>query len=222
MRSALPSRLEPAAEMSRHRHVAAYATLVLSGGYEEAGDAGRFRVSEGDVLIHSPFSAHRDAISRTGAIVLDLPLPFDGRDWASRGRIADPDALVRSAAWNASEAATELLLQIEPHTSAETDLPDILARDLVSDPQLAIGAWAEQQNVSRETVWRHFTSAYGADIATFRGEARARNAWRLIVRSPAPLAEIAATTGFSDQPHMSRAIKALTGRPPGAWRQISA
>src|SRR5262245_35105344 len=87
MTSALPSRLEPASEMTRHRHVAAYATLVLSGGYEEAGDAGRFRVSEGDILIHAPFSAHRDAIFRTGAVVLDLPLPFDGRDWPSRGRV---------------------------------------------------------------------------------------------------------------------------------------
>ena len=208
--------------MTRHRHVAAYATLVLSGGYEEAGDAGRFRVSEGDVLIHSPFSAHRDAISRTGAVVLDLPLPFDGRDWPSRGRITDPDVLVRSAGHDASEAAAELLEQFDPNASAEADLPDLLARDLLSDPQLAIGAWAELQNVSRETAWRHFTSAYGVDIAAFRGEARARNAWRMIVSSPTPLADIAAATGFSDQPHMSRAIKALTGRPPGAWRKPSA
>lgn len=205
--------------MSRHRHVAAYATLVLSGGYEEAGDAGRFRVSEGDVLIHSPFSAHRDAISRAGAVVLDLPLPFDGSGRPSRGRIADPDALVRCAHRDASEAAVELLEQLKPGASAEAELPDLLARDLLHDPQLAIGAWAEQQNVSRETAWRHFTSAYGVGIATFRGEARARNAWRMIVGSPAPLADIAAATGFSDQPHMSRAIKALTGRSPGAWRK---
>lgn len=205
--------------MTRHRHVATYATLVLSGGYEEAGDAGRFRVSEGDVLIHSPFSAHRDAIFRAGAVVLDLPLPFDGRDWPSRGRIADPDALVRSAGRDASEAAAELIDQLQPDASAEADLPDLLARDLLNDPQLAIGAWAEQQNVSRETAWRHFTSAYGVDIAAFRSEARARNAWRMIVGSPAPLADIAAMTGFSDQPHMSRAVKALTGRSPGAWRK---
>ena len=205
--------------MSRHRHVAAYATLVLSGGYEEAGDAGRFRVSEGDVLIHAPFSAHRDAISRAGAVVLDLPLPFDGRDWPARGRFREPDALVRSAQYNAPEAAAELIDQLQPDASSEADLPDLLARDLLADPQLAIGAWAEQRHVSRETAWRHFTSAYGVDIAAFRGEARARNAWRMIVGSCAPLADIAAATGFSDQPHMSRAVKALTGRPPGAWRQ---
>lgn len=205
--------------MTRHRHVGAYATLVLSGGYEEAGDSGRFRVSEGDVLVHAPFSAHRDAISRTGAVVLDLPLPFDGRDWHSRGRLRDPDALVRSAQRDASEATAELLDQLQPDAAAETDLPDLLARDLAADPQLAIGAWAERRHVSRETAWRHFTSAYGVDIAAFRGEARARNAWRMIVSSRLPLADIAATTGFSDQPHMSRAIKALTGRPPGAWRR---
>jgi hypothetical protein len=38
--------------MPRHRHLQRYAAIVLSGGYVEAGDAGRMRVRAGDVLVH--------------------------------------------------------------------------------------------------------------------------------------------------------------------------
>ena len=84
MPPARPSQLETASEIARHRHTGAYATIVLAGAYEEAGDAGRFRVGAGDVLLHAPFSAHRDIVSNARTIVLDLPLPFDARDWPAR------------------------------------------------------------------------------------------------------------------------------------------
>ena len=44
--------------LSRHRHEASYAALVISGGYEEAGDRGRQRARAGDVVIHGAFEAH--------------------------------------------------------------------------------------------------------------------------------------------------------------------
>ncbi|MDP3740642.1 MAG: AraC family transcriptional regulator [Hyphomonadaceae bacterium] len=219
MTPALPSQLEAAAEISRHAHVGAYATVVLEGAYEEAGDAGRFRVRPGDVLVHAPFSAHRDLVARARTLVLDLALPFDGRDWRARGRVADPDAIVRVAQRDPREAAARLIEAFEPLADSEADLPDLLARDLSDDPSLAIASWARAKGVSRETAWRHFRAAYDVDIAAYRGEARARRAWRMIVASRAALAEIAAATGFSDQPHMSRAVKALTGHTPGKWRR---
>ena len=37
MTPSAPTRLEPDSEIARHAHVGAYATLVLSGAYEEAG-----------------------------------------------------------------------------------------------------------------------------------------------------------------------------------------
>lgn len=39
----------------RHSHRYAFASLVLKGGYEESGDAGRFAVREGDVILHERF-----------------------------------------------------------------------------------------------------------------------------------------------------------------------
>jgi AraC-like DNA-binding protein len=68
-------------------------------------------------------------------------------------------------------------------------------------------------------VWRQFRIAYGVDAATYRSEARTRHAWRRIVQTATPLVEVAADAGFADQSHMTRAVKALTGRSPGAWRK---
>src|SRR3546814_19689243 len=81
-----PSQLPAAADIARHHHREPYATVVLSGAYEEAGDAGRMAAEAGEVLLHGAFSAHRDRISAKRTVVLDLPLPFDGRDWPARAR----------------------------------------------------------------------------------------------------------------------------------------
>src|SRR5450432_402684 len=59
----------------RHIHDKPYASIVLSGGYEEAGDHGRFRVSAGDVIFHERFEAHLDRFSAAGVVVLNLKIP---------------------------------------------------------------------------------------------------------------------------------------------------
>jgi AraC-like DNA-binding protein len=219
---ARPSQLRTASEIPRHAHVGAYATIVLQGAYEEAGDAGRFKVGPGDVLLHAPFSAHRDIVSSVKTIVLDLPLPFDARDWTARGRLSDPDDVTRLAERSRADAMHAMLEALESSAAAESDLPDILAGDLTENASLGVGQWSRHKGVSRETAWRHFRGAYGVDIAAYRSEARARKAWRMIVSNATPLANIAIAAGFSDQPHMSRAVKALTGRTPGAWRKAAA
>lgn len=43
---------------------------------------------------------------------------------------------------------------------------------------------------------------------------------RDLLAGPARLADIAATTGFADQSHLTRAFKARFGLPPGAYRKI--
>jgi AraC-like DNA-binding protein len=194
---------------------------VLQGGYEEAGDAGRFKVAAGDVLLHAPFSAHCDVVTNAKTVVLDLPLPFDAAVRAPRGRVRDPDAISALAKRDSSAAMSALFEVLEPEAKAEADLPDMLARDLGEDASVTVGAWAAANGVSRETIWRHFRSAYGVDIASYRAETRARKAWRMLIGETAPLAGVAAAAGFADQPHMSREVKALTGRTPGAWRRLA-
>ena len=48
---------------------------------------------------------------------------------------------------------------------------------------------------------------------------RLERARRLMQRSAAPLAEIAAAAGFSDQSHFSNAFRKIFGVSPGAFRR---
>jgi AraC-like DNA-binding protein len=218
MRLLQPSQLPAAADIARHHHREPYATVVLTGAYEEAGDAGRMAARAGEVLLHGPFSAHRDRISAQRTVVLDLPLPFDGRDWPARGRIADPDRIVRLAERDPVAAVAALLGEFAPAAGEEDDLPDQLSAALRASASPRIGEWAAARGRSREHVSRSFEKLYGVPPAAYRADCQAKRAWRMIVGSGDGLAGIAVEAGYADQAHMTRAVTGLTGRSPGRWR----
>lgn len=144
---------------------------------------------------------------------LDAALPV-------RGRVADADALVRAAEKDLREAAAMLSACVEAVAERGREPADDLAAALLNDAP-AIGDWSATRGLARETLSRQFRRLYGIDAAAYRAEARARRAWRLITGTAAPLAEIAQVSGHADQAHMTRAVRALTGRPPGAWRGLT-
>ena len=49
MRGSTPDKLAAGGRIARHVHRLPYATIVLEGAYEEAGDAGRIAARAGDV-----------------------------------------------------------------------------------------------------------------------------------------------------------------------------
>lgn len=220
-RSAAPALLD-AAEIRRHYHARPYATLVVEGRYEEAGDQGRYDVVAGDILVHPAFSAHRDLVRNSRTYVLDLPLPFDGRAWPGLARVADADALMRAAYEDVGEAQAMLVEGLIAVRSERKDPADQLADALSENPSLAIGCWAAANGYSREWLSRRFKRLYRVDAALFRAEARSRRAWARIISSDEPLAQVAAECGFADQSHMTRAINGLTTCSPRSWRQSSA
>lgn len=218
MQTFQPDSLESGACIHRHCHTQPYATLVLEGAYEEAGDAGRLNVSPGDVLFHGPFSAHLDYVSPRRTVVLDLPLPFVTQAHPAKCRVADPDALVRLAARDATAALEQLFDASQQAASPPMDLPDLLAEALRSDAPPRISQWAEESGYSREHLSRQFHIAYGVAPARYRAEALARRAWRMISEENESFASIAAALGYADQAHMARSIKTNTGRTPREWR----
>ena len=214
-----PSQLPAAADIARHHHREPYATVVLTGAYEEAGDAGRMAAEAGEVLLHGAFSAHRDRISAKRTVVLDLPLPFYGRDWPARARIADPDRLVRLCERDPVEAVAALLGELVPAPAdEEDDLPDQLSAALRASASPRIGEWAAARGRSREHVSRRFETLYGVSPAAYRADCQAKRAWRMIVGSADSLAGIAVEAGYADQAHMTRAVTRLTGTSPRRWR----
>jgi AraC-like DNA-binding protein len=205
-----------AGDLPRHRHAGGYVTLILAGGYEEAGDAGRFRAGPGDLLVHHRFEAHLNRFARLSADVLNLPLP-PGAQAGAYCRVADPDAAMRLAERDIRAAAALLIDNAAPAES-EQDWPDLLAAELRRSAPLAIGEWGRRRGLAASALSRGFRQVFGTTPQRFRAEARARRAWSVAMATRRPLADIAFDLGFADQAHMTRAVAAMTGRPPGRWR----
>jgi AraC-like DNA-binding protein len=204
--------------LARHRHESSYAALVISGGYEEAGDRGRQRVRAGDVVIHGAFEAHLNRYDMDGAEVVNIPLPAWIEPTVPRVNVPDADVAIRLAGKSAPDAASYLLEHMRPATVDSLDWPDELASDLACNPKLRIAMWARLRGLADATVSRGFYMVYGVTPSAFRAHAKARFAWRQLITRRSSLTEIALEAGFSDQSHMTRAVRAITGRTPGAWR----
>lgn len=210
--------LEPRQAIPRHRHDEAYVALVLTGGYEEAGESGRRRLAPGEAAVHEAFAGHHNSIGAGGAVVLNLPAAglFGGF-----GQVADPDAVVRLAETDPRAAARLLAESFAPLPAQTLDWPDELARVLISDPQLTLADWADRQGLAAETLSRGFQRVFGLTPKRFRHEQRARRALRGLSSGGPSLAVLALDSGFADQAHMTHAVTALTGLSPGAWRRAS-
>ncbi|MGA7540401.1 MAG: AraC family transcriptional regulator [Steroidobacteraceae bacterium] len=204
--------------LPRHRHPRAYLTVVLSGGYEECGSRGRYRVRPGDVLVHDVFDSHLNRFADRDTHLLNLALPGLAPGFGL-GRIADPDELMHAAARGPAEAGHCLREQLAEAECGPEDWPDLLACELLANPGCPLGRWADSHGFAAETISRGFGRVFAISPAAFRLEARARHAFVRIIAGHEPLTAIAAETGFADSAHMSRAVRALTGFPPGHWRK---
>jgi AraC-like DNA-binding protein len=212
LRQTLPPRIQ------RHWHTEPYAAVVLQGSYEEAGEAGRFRAVAGHVLIHAPFSSHQDHAT-LGTSVLNLALPSGSAGISSCRSLADVDVVVRLAERRIEDAVAFLAEATTAGPAPLVEEPDQLALHLASESPTPLAEWARARGVARQTAFRWFTQAYGVAPTRYRIEARARRAWQRIIAGGEPLASIAADLGFSDQAHLTREVRRVTGRPPGEWRR---
>ena len=206
--------------LPRHRHFHAYATLVLAGSFEEAGYAGRVQASAGDLLIHPVLDCHMNRMISPGIRLLRLPWP-DTEVAGGLHHLDDMDLIVRTAEKDVREAQQliqDLLRDHDTSIRSMNDWPDLLAHEIECDQTVRISRWAETNGLARETVSRSFSALYGISPVSFRSEWRARAAWLKIMRKSDSLSMIAAHTGFSDQPHMTRWISRIAGAPPSFWR----
>ncbi len=214
--------LQSGFSLPRHRHLRAYATVVLAGSFEEAGYIGRLRATAGDVLIHPALDCHANLMVSSGVKLIRLK--WSDSDMAGGlYRLDHVDELARAAEKDVAEAALLLQSALRKNWPAppgrRNDWPDLLASALTENAALAIGDWAEWNGLAHETVSRGFAAAYGIAPAAFRAELRARKAWLRTTRGSDGLSTIAAETGFADQAHMTRWVRRITGAPPAAWRR---
>ncbi|MEO6798727.1 MAG: AraC family transcriptional regulator [Rhodanobacter sp.] len=209
--------------MPRHRHLGAYATVIVSGSFEESSYAGRIRAIAGDVLVHPELDAHENY--RVSSSVKLIRLPWTDRTGVGGlFHLSDTDELMRIAEKDVREASERLAAAIrcDPSISfgKRNDWPDKLAADLADDASLLLGDWAHEHGLTPETVSRGFAKAFGVAPELFRAELKTKAAWLRITRARDHLGAIAAETGFADQAHMTRWIHRITGSSPSAWRLL--
>jgi AraC-like DNA-binding protein len=216
-----PERMAFNKEMPRHQHVHAYATVVLAGGFAQFSYAGRLKLEAGDVLINPTLDCHSNRMhSRGGVTLIRLPWRHDAT-FGGVYRNLFIDSIERVAGRDSAQATGLLEEQLAGKVRTSfppQDLPDQLAIDLAANPRLRIAPWAANHGVTREWAWRSFCRSFGIAPLQFRSEMNARAALLALVGSNEPLCKVAADCGFSDQSHMTRAIRSLIGMPPAECR----
>lgn len=221
--SAYETRHLAGAMIGVHRHELAYAALVLSGGYEESGPDGVWRVEAGDLIVHPPFHLHLNRFSKGAARVLNLSLTHAsarklGIDRYSILQLVDPARVAKKGRGDALTALGEALEDAAPRRAATPrDWIDALAASLQALPSARISSLAAAYGVTPEHAARAFARRFGMTPATFRAEQRLRAGLQALNESQS-LAAIAARCGYADQAHFGRAIKAATGETPGKLR----
>lgn len=208
--------------LPRHRHLRAYATIVLAGSFEESGYNGRIRATAGDVLIHPALDCHGNQMISAGVKLIRLDWPDDS-GIGGLYHLDVVDELAQMAEKDVIEATHLLKRALSekglPSDGQKNDWPDLLLADLAKNGSTEIGEWADVNGLARETVSRGFAAAYGIAPSVLRAELRARSAWLQVTRGTERLCRIAVETGFADQAHMTRWIHRITGAPPAFWRR---
>src|SRR5215469_13272308 len=90
--------------LPRHRHLRAYATVVLAGSFEESGYNGRIRASAGDVLIHPTLDCHGNHFVSAGLKLIRLEW-LDESGFGGLYRVDNIDEIARAAEKDVIRAA---------------------------------------------------------------------------------------------------------------------
>jgi AraC family transcriptional regulator len=87
---------------------------------------------------------------------------------------------------------------------------------------LRCGTLARLARMSAPHFARTFKYTFGLSPHAFLVRRRMERARQLMLKTAAPLAQIAIDCGFFDQAHLSHLFLQLTGETPGSWRRARA
>ncbi len=104
--------------------------------------------------------------------------------------------------------------QIPNYENADTFVDRLVRKEtLIHDPIVESALRGEPQELSPRSIQRHFVQATGLTQGTIRQIERARYATMLLQQGVSIL-DTVERTGYSDQAHLTRALKYLIGKTP--------
>jgi hypothetical protein len=123
--------------------------------------------------------------------------------------------LVRPLVSSRAFAIDSETFEIPTFENAEQFVTRLVRREvLVRDDLVASALEGRPRAITTRSMQRHFLSALGMTPKQFPQVQRAMHAVDMLRRGIAPAA-VATDAGYSDQPHLTRSLKAIMGQTPG-------
>jgi AraC family transcriptional regulator len=232
--------------LPRHDHGRATITLTIGGGCQEIFRTRTVAAGAGTVVLKPAGESHANhygpaetrgllvelgprASARIGAVsdVLD-------RVWTARGGAAE--AAIRELGWELPfrDRASSLIIEScvwrvlglaerERWPADRGRRPPWLSRVEEylrenANRHLSLEELAAVADVHPGHLGKVFRRHFRESLGRYQRRLHVERARRLLLDSPAPLAQIAVETGFSDQSHFTRVFKAHVGLTPARYR----
>lgn len=232
--------------LPEHSHELAFFTLIIKGHYSERMGSRCFEYSPMTVLWRGAEISHKDSINANGSQFFFVEIEPDALDKLAQYEKNIPQHLFEQSGaltWLAARLRNEIMsgqncvpliaegitlemlgqLGRKNAARAEAQAPRWLTRvverlneefaDNISSEDLA--SEARIHPVHLASVFRRF---YRESIGEYVQKRRVAHASKLLLDPEIPLADIAYSSGFSDQSHFNRIFKRFTGTTPGAFR----
>jgi len=226
-----------------HQHQAPYFSLLLEGAYEERGDGFDLRYEPYTLVFHAASTTHEDRmLGPCRFFAVDLMAPWETiiaelggvrahvfelsggdpvwlvlrlyREFLARADDAMPavEALVYELCAHVADRSAD-----ELHEPGWLSTADTVVRERFRSP-LDLASLASSIGVHPTHLCRAFRRFRGCTISDAIIGARLQYVARRLTDSDDGLADIAADAGFTDQSHMTKTFKRVTGYPPGEHR----
>jgi len=201
-----------------HRHRQGYASLVLDGDHVECSPDGPMACEPGTLILHPRFHAHGNRFGRRGARVLNIELADSFAPDSLRSLQVANIREARQIFEHGPQRLAELIATANTlvPTASHEWLPEFVHR--LQTTEMALGEIARKLGISAAHASRSVQKSHGMSPQLLRRELRRRHAMSLLC-GDMPIIEIAALSGFSDQSHLTRLVRELTGLPPATWRR---
>jgi AraC family transcriptional regulator len=225
-------------EVEPHGHEEAHFMCAIGGAYSSGAEGERY--AGGPELIFNPAGTwHGDRFESGGSFVSVTLTAADEEGLPSAPRRVDSvrshmlvAALLRELADWAPESAlscealcAELVgtaagrITVDRRRPAWLDRACAVLRECGCD--LSLSQMAARAGVHPYHLARTFRAFEGCTPGDYLFAVRLQAAARLLATTRAPLAEVAAASGFADQSHLTRRFRAAYGAPPGAYRRLA-
>jgi AraC-like DNA-binding protein len=162
----------------------------------------------------------RDATQKALENALEVPVRAGSGDFSvvfPSEWLALPRPATRAPAF-LSLAETIAHYRQEALPRSMTDTVAALLGPIVGNAEIDLDVIAGKLNISRRTLQQRL-SAEGASFRDISLGVRINRAKEMILNGQAPIAEVALSVGYSDQPHFQRAFKVMTGLTPQEFRR---